>query len=299
MILIIGIIGSGGYIVFEKYLDAYKLELNTLKGDLAKNVYISNKKLISGTIISKDDFYLSQVYSSLGQEQYISEEDMGKILVIDVGEAMPILKDMVKESTIQNDLREEELNMLLLPSNLVKNQYIDIRLGFPNGEDYIVLSKKKIQEVQLANNTIWLWVDEKEILMLSSAIVDAYLHKGSKLYTVTYVEPAVQEKAILTYPVNHDVLKVIKADPNILEEAKKALSEEARTQLEARLLDISEAAISSMESGVKEESSNRDTKIANEQEHDSVQSIDTIVPQNLQEEKGLNNKEAIESDTFY
>lgn len=299
-ILIMGGIGFGGYMIFNNKVNSYELELNTLKSDLIRRVYMSNNKVIAGTIISEEDFYLTEIYSSVDQNQYISQGDMGKILIIDIEPKVPIIRAMISDEIIQKDLREEELNMLLLPSNLIKNQYVDVRIGFPNGEDYIVLSKKKIQQVQLPNNTVWLWVDEKEILMLSSAIVDAYLNKGSKLYTVTYVAPTTQEKAILNYPVNKDVLEVIKNNPNILEEAKKSLSDKARNLLDERLLQISDTEFNNVESGVKEEASNRETKIAKEQQilNQDIPNV-TTVPETVQDGQEFKEEEEKESDTFY
>lgn len=298
-IVIMGALGSGLYIIFQNKMNSCEMELNALKKDLFKNVYMSKGNILAGAVINENDFYLADIYSSIDQGQYITKEDIGKVLIIDVKANVPILEAMVREEMIQNDLREEELNMLLLPSNLAKNQFVDVRIGFPNGEDYIVLSKKKIQDVMLQNNTIWLWINEKEILMLSSAIVDAYLHKGSKLYTVTYIEPTTQDQAILNYPVNNDVLKVIQNNPNILDEAKQSLSEEARNLLNERLKKISDTEISNVESGVTKEASSRETKIAKEQEIIKQENNDvTIIPETSPEEN-LVEKGEIESETFY
>lgn len=298
-IVIMGALGAGLYIIFQNKMNSCEMELNALKKDLFKSVYMSKGNILAGAVINENDFYLADIYSSIDQGQYITKEDIGKVLIIDVKANVPILEAMVREEMIQNDLREEELNMLLLPSNLAKNQFVDVRIGFPNGEDYIVLSKKKIQDVMLQNNTIWLWINEKEILMLSSAIVDAYLHKGSKLYTVTYIEPTTQDQAILNYPVNNDVLKVIQNNPNILDEAKQSLSEEARNLLNERLKKISDTEINNVESGVTKEASSRETKIAKEQEIIKQENNDvTIIPETSPEEN-LVEKGEIESETFY
>ncbi|GJM69319.1 hypothetical protein HMSSN036_15350 [Paenibacillus macerans] len=74
---------------------------------------------------------------------------------------------------------------------------MDIRIQFPTGQDYILLSKKKIEA--LAPGTVTVTLGEAEILSLSSAIVDAYLHKAS-IYALTYVEPYLQGKSTPTYP---------------------------------------------------------------------------------------------------
>jgi len=91
--------------------------------------------------------------------------------------------------------------------------------------------------------------------------VDAYIHKGSKIYTDTYVAPSMQKVAIPTYPVNASVMALIKSDPNILSEAKAGLNAQARTDLEARLGTIPVTAISNIQAGVSQEESARNAKI--------------------------------------
>lgn len=95
-----------------------------------------------------------------------------------------------------SDLRNRELKAIALPSNLKQGDVVDVRVQFPTGQDYIILSKKKIDK--LLNPVMWITLTEQEILSLSSALVDAYLHDAS-LYALTYVEPELQDKALPTY----------------------------------------------------------------------------------------------------
>lgn len=130
------------------------------------------------------------------------------------------------------DLRNRELQVVLLPSSLVKGDIIDVRIQFPTGQDYVLLSKKKVERLNAA--TLWITMTEEEILSLSSAIVDAYLHKAS-IYALTYVEPQFQTPAIATYPANSEVLKLLESDPNIVRRAEQELSRQVRSSLESSL----------------------------------------------------------------
>ncbi|MDR9854100.1 SAF domain-containing protein [Paenibacillus sp. VCA1] len=133
---------------------------------------------------------------------------------------------------LQADLRNRELQAIVLPSDLRQHDVVDVRIQFPTGQDYIILSKKKIDK--LLNPAMWIQMTEQEMLALSSAMVDAYLH-DAKLYAVTYVEPEMQDKAVPTYPVNKEVLKLIASDPNIVNRAERKLSESIRAALEKDL----------------------------------------------------------------
>ncbi|MBU9706547.1 SAF domain-containing protein [Paenibacillus sp. AK121] len=127
------------------------------------------------------------------------------------------------------DLRSRELKVVVLPSSLKSGDEVDIRIQFPTGQDYILLSKKKIS--RLEGPIVWVTMNEQEILSLSSAIVDAYLHKAS-IYALTYVDPQFQPKAIPTYPPNEQVLALMNSDPNLVRVAEQKLSKQLRDSLE-------------------------------------------------------------------
>ena len=160
---------------------------------------------------------------------------------IDTVEAPVIAKIGAKRNTIisqslvarsneidTDDVREQEYNMLVLPTDLMTGDYIDVRLQLPNGQDYIVVSKKKVTVPDVSGeyltDTIQVKMAEEEILTMSNAIVEAYKIEGSKLYATKYTEAGLQEASSPTYVVNEFVVNLIAADPNIVSEAKSALA---------------------------------------------------------------------------
>ena len=132
--------------------------------------------------------------------------------------------DMLVESDDMpaNDMREQEYNMIVLPTYLESDDYVDIRLRMPSGEDYIVVSKKKV--VDTNESTIWMHLTEDELLTLSNAIVEAYQVVGSELYATTYTEPGIQQTATTTYVPSLSVINLIRMNPNIVETAKTELA---------------------------------------------------------------------------
>jgi len=89
------------------------------------------------------------------------------------------------------DERIQEFNFLQIPSDLNTNDYIDVRIQFPTGEDYSVLIGKKVEKIA-GENTIFIKMDEEEIMAMGSAIIEAYMQKGVRLYANKYSEPSVQ-----------------------------------------------------------------------------------------------------------
>lgn len=157
----------------------------------------------------------------LGETTLVAKIDLGTNTVITPG--------MITESDEQpsKDLRDEQYNMIVLPSDLADDETVDIRLRLPTGQDYLVLAKKKVKLPLIggipSSTTVQLKVTEDEILTMSAAIVDAYQITGCKLYAVRYSEPGIQEKAEATYIPARTTLELIDKDPNILATARTAL----------------------------------------------------------------------------
>lgn len=202
-----------------------------------KKVYVAGKDIEVGSVINAADLVAVDVPKDAVPDDTITESNgaAGKYSKIIIKKNTPLTKAMLyEEGVTPDDIRSQEFRLIQLPSDLKQNQFLDVRIKFPTGQDYIVLSKKKVK--QLLENTVWFDLSEKEILTFSSAIVDAY-QSGAAIYALTYVDPYVQEKSIVDYPVNAMVRTRILNDPNILSEAKRNLEERARLNLEYNLRD--------------------------------------------------------------
>ena len=168
-----------------------------------------------------------------GETKYIQLANNALVAKIDLNKNTVMSADMIEESNERttDDLREQEYNMITLPTDLKDNDVIDIRLRIPTGEDYIVQSKKRVKLVGTGNdgdastyaNTISIKQSEGDILTMSAAIVDAYRMKGCKFYATKYTDPGLQNQAQLTYIPSTETEYLIQRDPNIVDKAKAAL----------------------------------------------------------------------------
>lgn len=242
MFLICSIIAYFGYNkLHEKELalkDQYELELKELEHVAAQNMqaYALNVDVKRGDHITSD--MLTEVFVpdgafainsltplQLDMEKYYARTDY--LANTQLTEAL-----VYKEEMVTDDLRALEYGFIHLPSKLKSADYVDIRIQFPNGEDYIIMAKKKVEDVQ--GVTLWMNNDEGEILSMSSAMVDAFLHEG-KIYATTYVDGTMQESLQMTYPVNEAVRSLIISSPNIVNRAKLHLEKQNRAILESNL----------------------------------------------------------------
>lgn len=201
-----------------------------------RQVYVFKNDVKSGAKIDVSMLTPASATKDVVPSDYIGTDTITEntIAKIDIAKGSVLSKAIVNESTEKttDDLREQQYNMVILPQYLDVDNYIDIRLTLPNGQDYIVVSKKLIKKV--SEDTIWINMYEEETVTMSNAIVEAYVMKGAKLYATIYVEPGLQTSAIPTYVPSSKVINMINSDKNIREEAKRALAERYTTELRTR-----------------------------------------------------------------
>ena len=190
----------------------------------------------SGQTLTPDMFQVKEVSKTSVPSEDIFSGDENYMAKIDLKANTIVTMSMVatEETKTTDDLREETYNMLSLPVDLNTGDYVDIRLMLPDGTDYIVLSKKKVtipdDTGAPSPDTIKLDMSEKELLTMSSAIVEAYRIKGSKLYAIKYKEAGNQKAATATYRPREDIVTMIKANPNIVDRASAAIYNDLSTK---------------------------------------------------------------------
>lgn len=144
---------------------------------------------------------------------------------INIPKGTVITSDMLVQNTDaispNSTVRTVEYSTITLPSELLAEETIDVRISFPTGQDFVVLSKKFVKKTDA--ESVWIDVDEEEILRMNSAIIESYLINGAKLYAVNLSKPGIQKKAIATYPVNSSVYSLLNIDPNVSNIAKDNL----------------------------------------------------------------------------
>ncbi len=200
-----------------------------------RSVYITETAISAGDIITEDLVKRKTVYASQPGDIYMQEDEIGKAALLDIPAGTHLLSSMLTNSSVSGELREIEYNIILVNSNIVEDDYVDVRIMFPNGEDYIILSKKVLRGYSADTGSCYLWLTEEEILRMASAAVDAFLYPGSKLYTTKYIEPNLQDGSYITYKPSISTLILIQDNPNILETAETALSSQIRKAMENRL----------------------------------------------------------------
>ena len=230
----------------------------TTTGDTV-TVCILNKTVKSGSEITASDIITKKVSKDAAPADATTGVING-VAKIDLYAGTVLGASMLNTTNdvLTADLREQEYNMITLPSNLTTGDFIDIRLQLPNGGDYIVISKKQV--VNCNSSTVWLKMKEDEILTMSNAIVEYYIMAGSKLYATKYTDPGTQTASIPTYCPNAEVVALISGNKNITSQItdgegrfSEALKSLRNSVINKELNNYSDTRLENIEQNIQEE----------------------------------------------
>lgn len=156
-------------------------------------VAVLKRSIVQGEVITSDMIETINVNNSTVPTGVVPAGNVvGLTAKYNIAAKVPITGDMVSEDVIASDVRDVEINTVLMPSDLVEGDTVDIRIMYPNGTDYIVLAQKNIDKIY--DTTFWCKLSEDEIQLLNSAVVDSFLNSGSKLYALRYTDSDAQVK---------------------------------------------------------------------------------------------------------
>ena len=192
------VLGSVAFMQYNKKKEAEIAELKR-KSETTKG-YVFADNLLEGDIIAASDLLLVDIKGESAPIDSFSgsrDEIVGRRLRINAEKRTIVTESMLMDEVdIHPELSErlQEFNMLLLPSDLNQGDYVDIRITFPSGENYVVVAGKEVKKLgtTVDSNTIFLQLDEEEIEKTTAAILESYMSDGIKVYVTKYVEPSAQ-----------------------------------------------------------------------------------------------------------
>ncbi len=221
--------------------------ITLLEGEIASigelvPAYVVAGNVPSGKEIEESDLVLIDVPLSMSTNLVQdSEELIGKHFKISMTEGSVITVDCIYEEVVTADMRYYDLMVDTLPIGLQEGSFVDIRLRYGTGADYLGISHRQVVEIN--GKCLKLILTEEDIQIFSSMLVDRLvfdsdftlqedLNKngsiddgeeievkavGAYLYAAEYVEGGVQAAGKKTYAPSEVVQAIMTEDPNILE----------------------------------------------------------------------------------
>lgn len=245
-------VAVGVVVITNNKMKTYEKQIADLNDTIAgqkKFVYVAKQDIVAGTVVDDTMVDVQAQVTALSSDSYMQYEDLGKMLTVDVKAGQPVMANTLSDEIFQNDTRVVEIGVATLMLDQKENDFVDIRIMFPDGSDYLVLSKVKVRLLSLENNIFYGALTEDEIITLSSATIDAFTITGTKLYITKYIVPSLQEDGIPNYPIRQETLNLMSSDPNILTRAQETLNAKARAELEQRLSLLTEEQLEAVNAG--------------------------------------------------
>lgn len=206
------------YVNNSRYNELYnKYEGADIESDFEFDsiVYALAKDMKKGERISESNLVEVKIKTNNKDINKISKNEiLDRELKINVSKGIMINRDMLSDTNrINDDVRIHMFSDIELHSEILEGSLVDIRISFPNGEDYVIAGQKRVEKRQ--DDKILIYVDEGDILKISGARVDKNLYQGTRIYAILYVKDY-QESAISNYPVNLNVIELGNWNPNLI-----------------------------------------------------------------------------------
>ena len=212
--------------MFKMNADTNLAQYTQAQGQLTsldRSVYVASADIEKGTVVttgetdkdgnvvSEANVTLTNISSSLPQDSYISDKDIGKRLAVDVKANEPIQKNMLMPSETTDSTRKYEISTVKLQNTQKVGDLVDVRITYADGEDFVVLSKKAIESMSESKDYFTININEDSILKYVSAMLDSILMPGTQLYTTTYVSEG-QKASVETYSPRLETLGLLLKD---------------------------------------------------------------------------------------
>ena len=195
-----------------KYTTAlsYEEKLYNAEEQLQKTermVYVAVREISAGETFTEENVVKKRVYSDEDAVCFAGEEIFTKQARLDISAGMRILTIMEADESYEESRRECTFTEISLPDTLKSGDMVDVRIQYPNGENYCVLEGKKLQRNETNLLESRLLLSEQEQLYISSALYDQTFYTGTKLYAVRYVNIPLQIESDMKYIPAVDVLQ--------------------------------------------------------------------------------------------
>lgn len=198
----------------QAQIDLLNQEVEDLQNNM-EEVYVTAKDVKSGSTVELDSVTTTLLPSdSIPENAVTTEEDLtDKIYKIGLKAGSYITTDMISDYKIHKNMRELDVVMDEIPVGLEEGDYVDIRISFPLGQDYIAMSHKKV--LSITGNTVKLIVIEHDFYRYESMKTDLATYQSTKIYAVKYVEAGLQPNGKVYYPPTLEIIKQSILDPNM------------------------------------------------------------------------------------
>lgn len=221
---------------YEERVASLQATINAHGGEVT--CFTVSTSVMPGDEITEDVLEPVTKLASNINGQYVTDINsiLGKYFKIGLTNGSPILTDMVMSEQIRDDMREVDIYVDRWTVGLEEGDYVDINITMPYGDDYYVLSHKRIMGIN--ENTLKVYLTAAEWETYQGALVDYYLNTeyGCTIYAQKYIEPGIQQEAVAFYTPPANIAALLQKNPNVIEKEELANMQSWRSSIEELLV---------------------------------------------------------------
>lgn len=222
---------------YQKRYEPVLLEKEQRLTAAERKVFVTTRFISAGEELSRENCALMSVLSDQEQALFAGEV-YGKKACADLAGGTQILDALCCEESYLPTQRENVAEDIAQCENFSDYDLVDVRIRYPNGENYCVLQKKRLRKNEGKPKQHRLVLSEVEQILLSGARYDVETYRGCELYFVAFAEERLQEQTESRYiPPKQEITQLLE----LTEENEADASWYAyRQELELRLMEESE-----------------------------------------------------------
>ncbi len=232
--VILGIaLGAGGSIGYHYLREANKEEIVPIA---RRQVLTVNRPVELGEILEADDLIEIEVEETMipAGAFVLPEEVIGQKAWVELKPQMLLQPELFYRQSLEYWENIQELELKELPAELLPGDFVDLRILFPSGHDYCVLSHKQVGALDSEKKKIVIGLKEEERVRLGSAQTDVRAYEHVYFYLTIYPKAVDMPDTIVRYPVSGSV------QPLYEDVTQSGIVSQERIQLESALAQLKE-----------------------------------------------------------
>ena len=231
-LVVLGIvIGAGGSFGYQHWQAA---STEKLLPAVRRTVLTVSRPIELGEVIAEADLAEMEVEEDAVPAGVFTlpEEVIGRKTWVALKPRVMLQPEFFYETNLEFWQNTQEVEVSELPAELLPGDYVDVRILFPSGHDYCVLSHKQAGGLDADKKKIVLGLTEEERVRLGSAQIDVQTYERAYLYLTIYPKAVDMPDTVVRYPVSGSV------QPLYEDVAQSAIVGQERNRLEAALTQL-------------------------------------------------------------
>lgn len=197
VVIMLGSIWFSGRRMQRKYLPLLE-QRDQVINNAKRTVFVTTKDIACGEGLNSDNCIMRVVLSDEAQEEFCSDL-LGTIARTALPAGIFVKECQCTRAKFGDTEREVISEDIGGCDRFDDFACVDVRIRYPNGENYCVLSKKRLRKSEDEVKESRLTLSEKEQILLSYALYDKEIFEGTELYFVAYREESLQEQSASGY----------------------------------------------------------------------------------------------------